>query len=40
MRIDNNGIPYVRVKIKTAVINEHKELRNTDKPINIDIIAV
>ena len=40
MRIDNNGIPYVRLKIKTEIINKHKELRDTDKPINIDIIAV
>ena len=40
MRIDNNGIPYVRIKIKTDVINANKELRDTDKPINVDIIAV
>ncbi len=39
MRIDNNGVPYVRVYIKTEIINANKELRDTDKTINIDIIA-
>ncbi len=38
MRIDNNGIPYVRISIKTSVINENEELRDTDKTINVDII--
>ncbi len=40
MRIDNNGIPYVRVSIKTKTINETEELRDTDKTINVDIISV
>ena len=40
MRIDNNGIPYIRIKIKTEIINKHEELRDTDKEVNVDIIAV
>ena len=40
MRIDNNGNPYIRVNIKTDVINANKELRDTDKLVNVDIIAV
>ena len=38
MRIDNDGIPYIRISIKTNVINDNEELRDTDKPINVDII--
>lgn len=40
MRIDNNGVPYLRVTIKTDIINSNIELRDTDKTINVDIIAV
>ncbi len=40
MRIDNNGIPYIRIKIKTEIINKHEELRDTDKEVNVDIIAI
>ena len=38
-RIDNSGKPYLRLKIKTEIINDTPELRDTDKKINIDIIA-
>lgn len=39
MRIDNNGVPYVRLYLDTKIINDNDELRDTDKPINVDIIA-